>query len=79
MTVEARKLHFIEEFIKLTDEKVISQMETLLRDKKKKEFKGSLKPMGIDEFKQMIDKSRNDVEQKRVTTQERLKQEIRSW
>ncbi|MDD3789112.1 MAG: hypothetical protein PHO94_10535 [Petrimonas sp.] len=79
MTVEARKLHFIEEFLKITDEKIIAQMETLLRDEKRKGRKDFFKPMSVDEFKGMIDKSREDVEQGRVSSQESIKQEIRTW
>ncbi|WP_436414844.1 hypothetical protein [Petrimonas sp.] len=79
MTVEARKLHFIEEFLKVTDENIISQMEHLLRNEKRKQQENSLKPMNMNEFKHIIDKAREDVEQGRVISHENLKQEILSW
>ena len=79
MTVEARKLHFIEEFLKVTDENIISQMEHLLRNEKRKQQENSLKPMNMNEFKHIIDKARDDVEQGRVISHENLKQEILSW
>lgn len=79
MTVEARKLHFIEEFLKVTDENIISQMEHLLRNEKREQQENSLKPMNINEFKHIIDKAREDVEQGRVISHENLKQEILSW
>ena len=79
MTVEARKLHFIEEFLKVTDENIISQMERLLRNEKRKQQENSLKPMNMNEFKHIIDKAREDVEQGRVISHENLKQEILSW
>ncbi len=79
MTVEARKLHFIEEFLKVTDENIISQMEHLLRNEKRKQQENSLQPMNMNEFKHIIDKAREDVEQGRVISHENLKQEILSW
>ena len=79
MTVEARKLHFIEEFLKVTDENIISQMEHLLRNEKREQQENSLKPMNMNEFKHIIDKAREDVEQGRVISHENLKQEILSW
>lgn len=79
MTVEARKLHFIEEFLKVTDENIISQMEHLLRNEKREQQENSLKPMNLNEFKHIIDKAREDVERGRVISHENLKQEILSW
>ncbi len=79
MTVEARKLHFIEEFLKVTDENIISQMERLLRNEKREQQENSLKPMNMNEFKHIIDKAREDVERGRVISHENLKQEILSW
>ena len=79
MTVEARKLHFIEEFLKVTDENIISQMERLLRNEKREQQENSLKPMNLNEFKHIIDKAREDVERGRVISHENLKQEILSW
>ena len=79
MTVEARKLHLIEEFLKVTDENIISQMEHLLRNEKREQQENSLKPMNMNEFKHIIDKAREDVEQGRVISHENLKQEILSW
>ncbi len=79
MTVEARKLHFIEEFLKVTDENIISQMERLLRNEKREQQENSLQPMNLNEFKHIIDKAREDVERGRVISHENLKQEILSW
>ena len=79
MTVEARKLHLIEEFLKVTDENIISQMERLLRNEKREQQENSLKPMNMNEFKHIIDKAREDVELGRVISHENLKQEILSW
>lgn len=79
MTVEARKLNFIEEFLKITDEDAITQMEGLLRDVKLKRNEKKTIPMTIDEFRFMIDEAKKDVDKGRVISQEELKQKIQSW
>lgn len=79
MTVEARKLHFIEEFLKITDENVITQMEAIMREEKLKHRKEMLHPMTMDEFRMMIDKAKEDADNGRVTSNESLKREVQSW
>lgn len=79
MTVEARKLHFIEEFLKITDEKIISQMEAIMRNEELNHYEQSLKPMSMSEFHSMVDQAKQDVENGRVTSHESLKQEIQAW
>lgn len=79
MNVDARKLNFIEEFIKITDETLIARMEELLLDEKKKSHERQLSPMSIEEFRFMIDKSKLEVEKGLVTSQDDLKKEIKSW
>ena len=79
MTVEARKLHFIEEFLKITDENIITQMEAIMREEKLKHRKNTLQPMSMDEFRSMIDKAKKDADNGRVTSHESLKREVQSW
>jgi len=79
MTVETRKLNLIEEFIKITDEDVIAQMEELILVEKRKRYEQDLKPMNKEEFHSMIERSRNEIANGQTTTQEDLKKEINSW
>lgn len=79
MTVETRKLNLIEEFIKITDEDLITRMEELVLDDKRKRYEQRFKPMGMEEFHSMIEQSRNEIENGLITTQEDLKKEIKSW
>ncbi|MBZ4651698.1 MAG: hypothetical protein JG761_498 [Proteiniphilum sp.] len=79
MTVETRKLNLIEEFIKIEDEDIITQMEELVLDNKRRRYEQRLNPMRMEEFHSMIEQSRNEIENGLVTTQEDLKKEIKSW
>jgi len=79
MTVETRKLNLIEEFIKIEDEDIITQMEELVLDNKRRRYEQRLNPMRMEEFHSMIEQSRNEIENGLVTSQEDLKKEIKSW
>lgn len=79
MTVETRKLNLIEEFIKIEDEDIITQMEELVLDNKRRRYEQRLNPMRMEEFHSMIEQSRNEIENGQVTSQEDLKKEIKSW
>lgn len=79
MTVEARKLNFIEEFLKVTDENLLTQMEDLMLNAKKKNHEQHLKPMSMDEFLRMTETAKEEVDAGLVTTHEDLKREIDSW
>lgn len=76
MNIETRKLTFIQEFLKLQSEEVISQFENLLKNKSiiEAEQDSNFKPMTIKEFNERIDKSENDFKNgKFKTTTELLK------
>lgn len=79
MTFEARKLNFIEEFLKVTDENLLTQMEDLMLNAKKKNHEQHLKPMSMDEFLKMTETAKEEVDAGLVTTHEDLKREIDSW
>jgi hypothetical protein len=68
MDLQTRKLEFIQEFLKLQSEEVISQFENLM----KKRIKDSLKPMSIEEFNKGIDKSEDDFKNGRYKTSSEL-------
>jgi hypothetical protein len=68
MDLQTRKLEFIQEFLKLQSEEVISQFENLM----KKRIKDSFKPMSIEEFNKGIDKSEDDFKNGRYKTSSEL-------
>lgn len=58
MDLQTRKIEFVQEFLKLQSEEVISQFENLLKKKSIKDE--SAKPMSIEELNARIDKSEAD-------------------
>ena len=63
MDLQTRKIEFVQEFLKLQSEEVISQFENLL---KKKTL--NFKPMSVEEFNSRIDKSENDFKNGKYKT-----------
>lgn len=62
MDIQSRKIEFVQAFLKLQNEEVISQLENILRKKSTIEIDedSDFKPMSIKEFNDRIDKSEND-------------------
>lgn len=62
MDIQSRKIQFVQAFLKLQSEEIISQLEDLLNVKSTIEFEqnSEFKPMSIEEFNDRIDKSEND-------------------
>jgi len=56
MDLQTRKIEFVQAFLKLQSEELISQFENLL----KKKAETSIKPMSIIELNSRIDKSESD-------------------
>jgi len=70
MDLQTRKIEFIQEFLKLQSEEVISQFENLLKKKSVKEK--SLKPMSVKELNSRIDKSEEDFKTGKFKTSSQL-------
>ncbi len=79
MDLQTKKLHFVQEFLRLKDESLIDKLNNLLRKERKKKFEGELKPFGKKEFNEMIDNAESDSGSGRLTSAQELKNEIDSW
>lgn len=77
MDIQTRKIEFIQEFLKLQNEELISRLENLLRADKSKNY--DFKQMTIDEFNSRIDQSMNDSKNDRLTNSDDLIAEIEKW
>jgi len=75
MDIQARKLHFIQEFLKVQSEEVISKLEKVLTKSEDAEFK----PMSMEQFNAEIDESMEDFKAGRFSTSEELLEEIKGW
>ncbi len=77
MNIETRKIEFVQAFLNLQSEELISQFEKLL--KKSKQVEKELKPFTIEELHERIAKSEEDFENGRFKTQEELEKISSNW
>ena len=75
MDIQTRKIEFVQAFLKLQNEKVISLFENLL----KFETGNSLKPMSLEKFNERMEKSLVDSKNNNVTEAKTLLNEIKGW
>ena len=74
MDIKTRKIAFVQEFLKLSSEKKITQLEYVLRTNDE-----HFQPMSMEEFNERIDKSLLDSENDSVTEADDLLQEVKKW
>ena len=79
MDIQTKKLHFVQEFLRLKDETLIDKLNKLLKSERKKKFERELKPLSKKEFNALIDNAESDSENGRLTSARELKNEIDSW
>jgi hypothetical protein len=64
MNLQARKISFVQEFLRIQNEGIISELENFLKKSKSEMYKKNLYPMDLDKFhdeiKQALDDSEND-------------------
>jgi len=78
MDLQSRKIEFVQEFLKLQSEEVITQLEKLLK-KETKKIQPDLKPMTVEELNRRIDQSEDDARNGRLTESNDLLAEIETW
>jgi hypothetical protein len=79
MDIQTRKITFVQEFLRLQNEEIISGLEKFLREKKKDLFEKKLTPMSIEQFNLEIDQAMIDSEEEKITTAKELKTKVRKW
>tara|TARA_R110002072_G_scaffold21482_1_gene76207 strand:+ start:1212 stop:1445 length:234 start_codon:yes stop_codon:yes gene_type:complete len=72
MNLEARKIEFIQEFLKLQSEEAISKLENILKKEKDTSDEMIFNPMTIHELNKRIDKSESDFKNNRFKTSSEL-------
>jgi len=65
MNLEARKIEFVQEFLKLQSEEVISKLEQLLKNEQSASDDQLFKPMTSEELNKRIDKAESDFSHNR--------------
>jgi len=79
MDIIVRKLNFIQEFLKISDEELIEKLEKTLRVERKKLVESDLKPMSIAEFNSMINASEDDFTNGRANEVHEVLKKIDQW
>jgi len=79
MDIGTRKLSFVREFLRISDEELIIKLELLLRSERNKRISKELSPLTMDEFNKMIDDSEEDFINGRVTEARDLLKRVESW
>lgn len=73
MDLQTRKIEFVQEFLKIQSEEVISQLENLLkRNKKDLDENDFFTSISIEEFNNRIDKSEDDFKNGKYKTTSQL-------
>lgn len=79
MDLQARKIHFVQEFLRLQDEETISGLEKMLQKRKMELLEENLKPMSLEQFNNEIDQALEDSKNGRVIKAVDLKAKIQKW
>ena len=79
MDLEARKISFVQEFLRLQSEDIISGLEKLLRKKKIEMIDKSFRPMSMQQFNDGIDQALDDSENGRIIKATDLKSKTQKW
>ena len=79
MDIQARKIHLIQEFLRINSEELINKLDKFLRIEKSKIYEKELKPMSMESFNSMIDQAEDDAANGRVVEAKNLKKDIEEW
>lgn len=79
MDLEARKITFVQEFLRLQNEEIITGLEMLLRKHKAELVEKDMKPMSIEQFNADIDRSLEDAKNGCIIEAKTLKDKIKKW
>jgi hypothetical protein len=79
MDLQTRKLNFIQEFLRLKNEKLIAKLENILKSEKVKSYEEHISPMSEDELNRIIDEAEKDSREGKLTSAVELRKEIDSW
>lgn len=79
MDLQTRKIAFVQEFLRLQNEEIVSGLEHLLRRKKAEQVDKLLLPMSVEQYNREIDQSLMDSFDGKLTSANDLKKKVRKW
>lgn len=78
MDIQTRKVQFIEEYLRITDESLLDKLSDLLRKERQKRLKAALRPMSQQELADKLERSQQDIQAGRVHTQAEVEAYLKS-
>ena len=79
MNLEARKISFIQEFLRLQNEDIVIGLEKLLRERKAELIEKEIKPMTMEEYNADIDRAMDDSKNGKMIKATDLKTKVQKW
>ena len=79
MDLEARKISFVQEFLRLQSEEIVIDLENLLHKQKVELLDQEMKSMNTEQFNKEIDQSLDDARNVRIVSGKDLKSKIQKW
>lgn len=79
MDLQTRKIAFVQEFLSIQNEEIVSRLEKLLKKEKIEIKDKAFKPMTIAELNRRIDQSEQDSINGRLTEMDDFLAEIKKW
>ena len=79
MDLQSRKISFVQEFLSIESEELISRLENFLKKEKKVNSNKEFSPMTMEEFQNRINQSMEDSKNGRVISSKDLLKEIKEW
>lgn len=79
MDIISRKLNLFQEFLRISDEKLIDKLESILKAEMVKNADMDFKPMTINQFQDMVDKAEDDISKGKVTETDDLLKKVEKW
>lgn len=79
MDLQSRKISFVQEFLSIQSEEVVSRLEKYLEKEKISMEEKAFKPMSIAELNRRIDQSEQDSINGRLTESKDLLKKIKKW
>ena len=72
LDLQSKKLQFIEEYLRLTDEEIIEKLSHLLKTERQRVLQAKLKAMTHEELTQKLERSEIAIQEGRLQTQEEV-------
>ena len=79
MDLQTRKISFVQEFLRLQNEEIISGLEKVLRRGKAALYEEGLNPMSLEQFNAEIDLALEESREGKTISVAALKSKIEKW